>query len=290
MTVRATARARAITLGRASARRWGTVSASRRALPDFLVVGGQRCGTTSMFKTLLEHPSVVGPPMHKGIHFFDTVDYARGLDWYRGQFPLRATMERRAKGAGGRAITGESSPYYGVHPLAASRIAAALPDVKLLLLIRDPVERAFSAHTHETARGYEDQPFVKALDLESERTTGERERILADPAYESFSLRHHAYTERGQYVEQVERLTGIFGKDRVHVVDADKVFVEPMPVMTEVFDHLGLARRSELVFRQHNARPRSPMAEDVRERLQTHFRPYDEKLVEVLGWVPRWMD
>ncbi len=289
MTSKAQARTRAVRLGRAGARSWGTASSRLRVLPDFLIVGGQRCGTTSMFKTLLQHPAVVGPLMHKGIHYFDTADYARGVDWYRGQFPLRQTIQRRTSARGEPALTGESSPYYGVHPLAAERIATDLPDVRLLLLIRDPVERAFSAHTHESARGYEHEPFARALELETERTRGERERILADPTYESFSLRHHAYAERGQYVEQFERLVSIFGTERLHVVDSDRVFEDPAPVMTGVFEFLGLSQPSTLEFRQHNARPRSPMPEPLRTRLKEHFSSYDDLLVDALGWTPRWM-
>ncbi len=241
-----------------------------------------------MFKTLTQHPAILPPAMHKGIHFFD-MQYDRGLDWYRGQFPLAATRTLTSRRAGATAITGESSPYYGFHPLAVDRIAHDLPEVKVVLLVRDPVERALSAHTHETARGFETEPFERALDLEAERTSGERERMIEDPGYLSFSLQHHAYAERGQYVEQVERLVGALGDQRVLVVDSHRLFGGSAEAMAEVFGFLGVAPAPGLTFGQHNARPRAPMPGPWRERLEEHFGPYDRRLAALLGWTPQWM-
>ncbi len=92
-------------------------------LPGFLIVGAQRCGTTSMYRALSEHPAVRKAVLHKGVHYFD-MNYDHGLAWYRAHFPLRAGAGARG-GAG--AVTFESSPYYMFHPLAAQRIAADLP-------------------------------------------------------------------------------------------------------------------------------------------------------------------
>ena len=89
-------------------------------------------------------------------------------------------------------------------------MAHHLPDVKILAMLRDPVERAFSAYKHELARGFETEPFDKALELEDERLEGEVERMLADSDYQSFSHRHHAYLRRGHYAEQLNRLRSSF--------------------------------------------------------------------------------
>src|SRR5215470_4416040 len=151
--------------GRRSRRTLGRWTSSGRMLPTFLIIGAQRCGTTSLFKAIAEHPAVVPPTFHKGVHYFD-INYPRGIDWYQGHFPTRFAGRRATAGLDVPPATGESSPYYLHHPAAPARIAAALPDVKLIALLRDPVERAFSAYKHEVARGFEDQPFERALDLE----------------------------------------------------------------------------------------------------------------------------
>jgi len=268
----------------------GRATAAARMRPAFLIVGAQRCGTTSMFKNLRQHPAVVAPALHKGIHYFDK-NYQRGPGWYRGHFPLKATAARLARGAAAGAdavITGESSPYYMFHPLAAGRIAADLPDVRLVVLLRDPVERAISAYTHEKARGFETETFERALELEPERIAGERDRMLADPGYDSVHLQHNAYLTRGQYIEQLEQLEQLFGRDRIHVVDSHDFFERPAPTYAGVLQFLGLPAFDGAVFDQHNARPRSPMPGDLAARLDAHFRPYDERLQAWLGRAPGW--
>ena len=89
------------------------------------------------------------------------------------------------------------------HPLAAGRIGRDLPGVKVLVLLRDPVERAYSAYKHEFARGFETETFERALELEDARVQPELERMIADPTYQSDSYRHHSYRRRGQYAEQL---------------------------------------------------------------------------------------
>jgi hypothetical protein len=174
-------------------------------LPGFLIVGAQRCGTTSFYRALSQHPAILKAVLHKGVHYFDT-NYDRGMGWYRAHFPLKANARRVHRVTGTTPLTFESSPYYMFHPLAAERIARDLPGVKVVILVRDPVERAYSAHAHESARGFETEPFERALELEHERLRGETERIIAQPSYVSLSHQHHAYRARGKYCEQLSRL------------------------------------------------------------------------------------
>jgi len=258
-----------------------------RILPSFLIVGAQRCGTTSMSRTLGEHPAVFGAVLHEEVHFFD-VSYRRGMSWYRGHFPLLAGARRASRAAAVEPVSFESSPYYMFHPLAPERIARDLPGVRLLVLLRDPVERAYSGHAHEVAHGFEAEPFDLALELEAARLEGQAERIEADPGYFSYSHQHHSYIARGQYVEQLERLERHFGRERVHVVDSGDFFTDPEKVYDGVLDFLGLPNRGYPAFKRRNARPRSPMSASVRARLEEHFRPYDERLAAWLGYEPSW--
>lgn len=265
----------------------GRLTQSGRMLPAFLIVGAQRCGTTSMYRTLSQHPAVLKAVLHKGVHYFDT-GYGRGLPWYRSHFPLHAQARQVQRTTGISPLTFESSPYYLFHPLAAQRFTRDLPGVKVLVLVRDPVERAYSAHTHELARGYETEPFERALELETDRVEGEAAKIIADPAYQSHSLQHHAYLRRGHYVDQLERLESVVGRDRIHVVDSDDFFTDPEPVHAAVLDFLGLPTLGTTEFERHNARPRSPMDETLRARLHEHFEPYDRRLAEWWGRTPAW--
>jgi len=261
------------------------LTAPLRLTPDFLIVGAQRCGTTSLFKTLMQHPDVARPFLRKGVHYFDT-SYDRGPSWYRGHFPLRASS--RARRRGGHVITGESSPYYMFHPRAPHRIGSDLPGVRLLVLLRDPVERAYSAHAHELAKGFESLPFQQALDAEPGRLRGERERMLAEDGYQSDAYQHNAYLTRGQYVDQLVDLERVVGRERLLVLDSGDFFSVPEQVFAQVLAFLDLAPHSTIDYEQHNARSRSPMPDSLRQRLEDHFAPYDERLAQWWGHIPSW--
>jgi hypothetical protein len=256
----------------------GLITSPARMLPGFLIAGAQRCGTTSMYRCLSEHPGIRKAVLHKGVHYFD-MNYDRGLRWYRAHFPLRGRAA---------AVTFESSPYYLFHPTAADRIARDLPEVKILVLVRDPVERAYSAHAHELARGFETAPFDQALELEAERLRGEPERMVADPGYLSYSHQHHAYRARGRYAEQLERITQVIEPGRIHVIDSGAFFADPEPVYNGVLDFLGLRKSGYPEFERHNSRPRAAMPGALRARLEEHFQPFDEQLVKWLGRTPSW--
>lgn len=263
----------------------GRLTAERRMLPTFLICGGQRAGTTSMFRTLEQHPNVIAPPLRKGIHYFD-LEPTRSIAWYRSHFPSNAASARVARRTGRPAVTGESSPYYGWHPLAADRIAAALPGVKLIVLVRDPVERAYSAHAHELARGFETEPFETALALEDSRLAGADSVLAAGgvvPAHQ-----HLAYLSRGRYWLQLERLAKAVGRDHVHVVDSGEFFERPEPTFAAVLEFLDLPMTGQFAFDRHNARGRSSLDPGLRAELGSRFLADDEKLVPWLGAVPSW--
>jgi hypothetical protein len=265
---------------------WGRLTSRWRLRPSFLIVGAQRAGTTTLYRVLSEHPQVARPTVTKGTGYFD-LKYDRGPAWYRGQFPLawRARLKH-----GPDVVTFESSGYYLYHPMAVSRIARDLPEVKVVVLVREPVERAYSAHRHEEARGYETEPFEVALDLEEERIAGEVDRIVADPSYVSFHHRHHSYLARSRYSEQIERYLELLGPDRVAVVDAGSFFENPAAEFDRLRSWLGLsAWRPERV-EQWNAQQRSPMPPELRERLSRYFEPYDARLAEQMGRTPSWRE
>ena len=265
----------------------GRATSGARVLPELLICGGQRCGTTSMYKALVQQPTIFRPIWRKGVHYFD-VGYDHDVDWYRSHFPLETQLTRAAKRHQTRALSFESSPYYLFHPLAADRIAADLPDARLIVLVRDPVERAYSAHAHEFARGYETLGFEAALEAEAQRIDGEVERLRADPSYRSHAHRHQAYRSRGEYATQLERIATLFGRDRIKVVDSHRFFSEPESEFADVLSWLGVKPSGATVFDKHNARPRPAMAESLRSQLEEHFEPHDHALETWLGRAPSW--
>lgn len=265
----------------------GRLDPRQHELPTFLIAGAQRCGTTSLFRALTAHPAVM-ESSRREVHYFD-LNYDRGPQWYRSHFPSHAAADRRSTAVAEPVQIGESSPYYLFHPAVPQRIARDLPAAKIVVLIRDPVERAVSAHRHEVQHGYEREPLGRALELEAARTEGEPERLLADPAARSYAWQHYAYIARGKYVEQLVRLCDAVDRPRVMVVDAHDFFVDPMPVFTKVLAFLGLSAGKPRSFDRHNAAPRLPVDDQVRERLSEEFEGSDRALATFLGWTPSWM-
>lgn len=226
-----------------SASRWAARPTARwRVTPDFLIVGAQRAGTTTLYRLLQEHPAVRFPRLTKSVHWFD-VDYHRPLSWYRSGFALRRTVDRQAEAAGEPVQVGEAAPYYGFHPFAPARIAEQLPDVRLVMILRDPVTRAWSQFHHERARGWETlADFTAALEAEPARLA-DAEAVLAHRPGHHLAHQHNSYVARGLYKEQIERLWAAVGRDQVLVLYNEDLDRDPGPVVDRLHDFLGLSRR-----------------------------------------------
>lgn len=275
-------------MGRSAAVALGRATAAMRAEPTFLVVGAQRAGTTSLFRALLEHPHVLRPIMHKGVNYFD-VNFHRSWSWYLGHFPLEASTRRsRPPGQPGAAVF-EASGYYMFHPHAPGRIAEHLPEVRIVAMVRDPVQRAYSAYKHELARGFEAETFERALELEDARVEPELARMLADPTYYSSTYRHLAYRRRGRYAEQLQRFADLLGRDRVHVIESERFFAQPAAEFVPLLDFLQVPRHLPSSFERHNARPGAPMPPAAEAQLREYFRPHDSALTDFLGRPPSWV-
>lgn len=193
--------------------------------PDFLIIGGQRCGTASLFDALMAHPQVTAPPRRE-IHYFD-LRYWRGRRWYHSQF-------RREPGQ----VSGESSPYYLFHPRVPARVAADLPEVRVIALLRDPIERAWSHHQLNLRTGRDDLPFLDALEAESGRMAD-----LAPPRWPRRRQPHrdYSYAARGHYRPQLDRWRDAIGDEAMLVLRSTELFDDPVGTHDRVLDHLGLA-------------------------------------------------
>jgi hypothetical protein len=266
----------------------GQLSAGLRTPPTFVVVGAQRCGTTSLFRALLSHPNILRPVMHKGVNYFD-VNWEKPWSWYLGHFPLAASARRKAAPGHTGAGVFEASGYYMFHPHAPKRMSDALPEVKIVAMVRDPVERAYSAYKHEFARGFETETFERAIALEESRITPELRRMVSDPHYQSAAYRHQAYRARGHYAEQLQVFVDLLGRDRVHVIESERFFAEPLPVYCDLLDFLGEPVIAPETFGVFNARPGKPLAPALEAELRAHFAPHDQALAQLLGRSPAWM-
>jgi hypothetical protein len=278
--------------GRAAVRRWAVATAGRRVTPDFLVAGAKRGGTTSLWNWLQQHPGVL--PMFPAVqqikspHYFD-IHWTRGERWYRSHFPTRAAVDRAERRLGYRPVVGEASPYYMFHPLAPERVAATIPAAKVIMLLRDPVDRAYSNFRERRGSDAEDlASFVEALDAEEPRLAGEVERILRDPGYYSYHHDNHTYLARGRYDEQVRRWLQHHDRERLFIARSEDMYDDPAAFFARVEDFLGLPHCDTIRFDHHHKLPSRGWEEAVRQRLISYYEPHNEALFETLGERFEW--
>jgi hypothetical protein len=203
---------------------------TNKKLPDFVIIGAQRCGTTSLYNSVTRHPSIL-PATRKEIHYFD-LNFKKGIEWYQSQFP------DQKEGT----ITGEASPYYIFHPLVPKRMHDLLQDIKIIILLRNPISRVISHYLHEKITLMtETLPFPEAIRNEESRLSGEESRILQEKDYYSFAHQHYSYLARGRYAEQIDRWVELFDRKQIMIVKSEEMFSNPNKVVGQILQFLGLS-------------------------------------------------
>lgn len=249
--------------------------------PDFIIIGAQKCGTTSLYAYLCQHPQVK-PAAKKEVRYFDR-KFEHGPEWYRGHFPPVKPFPG--------ILTGEASPSYIFHPLAASRMKAECPKVKLIVLLRNPVDRAYSHYHHSVRLGRTTLSFEDSIDREAALLHGERERFTRDETYKSDKYWFFSYLSRGRYLEQLRIWMDVFPRESFLILRSEDFFADPAHLMQDVFQWLGLPAHQLQEYRKVNIRgyrPYNPMAPAMRERLVEYFRTWNLELYDFLNLDMAW--
>lgn len=257
------------------------LTSSIRVLPDFLIPGTQKGGTTSLYAYLSAHPAVA-PALAKEIHFFD-YNFGRGEAWYRAHFP---TYWERVRGR--FRLTGEASPYYLFYPHAAWRAAQCVPHAKLIVLLRNPVERAYSHYQHQVRLGLETLAFAQAIDQEAARLIGEYEELLNDDEYYSFNYQNYSYCARGMYADQLTRWFRYFPREQFLILRSEDFYANQSAQFARVLDFLHAPRWEPTFFRVENDGEYAPMPPELRARLVEFFAPHNARLYELLNVDFEW--
>ncbi len=241
--------------------------------PDFLIIGAQKCGTSSLLYYLSQHPQIAVPDK-KEIHFFDK-NYQMGTDWYENQFSRKSEAAK---------ITGEATPYYLFHPHVPQRVALHYPEIKIIVLLRNPVDRAYSHFWMIKNRGQENlSTFEAAIEAEAERIEPELAKMLTNPKYRSMAHQHYSYLSRGKYFEQLQNWFPYFPIFNFCFIKTENLKAKPMLELERLHSFLGIRfiAPDDLSFQRTGEYP--PMSTETRRMLNNYFYPHNEKLKTILA-------
>ena len=261
---------------------------SSHVLPDFLIIGAARSGTTSLYEYLVQHPSII-PGTGKEVYFFDK-EFAKGVNWYRSFFPTKTNKSKLEKKLQTKCITGEATPRYLHHPHTPKRVFELIPNVKLIVLMRNPIDRAYSHYQMEVGSGNEELSFEEAVEQEEDRILGDMKKMEKNENFYSVKFYRKSYLTRGKYAEQIKRWFEYFPRDQFLFLKSEDLYSDPSKIYHKVLEFLELPKFDLDSFKAHRMRKYSAISDDTRKKLSDYFKPHNEQLYQLLGKNFGWND
>jgi hypothetical protein len=264
------------------------MAAQLHVKPDFLVVGGGRCGSSALIRLIRTHPNVMKDPPGE-LRFFD---HAGSFAAYRREFPYRWQVWARELAGARPTISGEKTPSYLLHKLAPQRVRRKLPQVRLIALLREPAARAVSTWNLTRHHGTEARSFEQALADElgadwRRDPEAAGERVLRADREGRYAFR--SYVRRGLYLPQLQRWHAQFPKEQLLILETEQFFRDTAGTMAEVHAFLGIpARPASPMGPRRRAYQLEPVDESILRDLRALFRPQNERLADYLGRQFSW--
>lgn len=247
--------------------------------PDFLLIGAQKGGTSSVFLNMMQHPNII-PPLHKEIFFFNEF-YDKGMGWYRNRFAPVSVKRKQEATLGQKCITGEATITYLCDEIVPGRVKKHYPDMRLMVVLRNPVLRAHSHFKHAIRIKNENRDFLTAVQTELARLD---KGILEHDDPNVPYLENTQYIVRGRYAPQLENWFKHFPREQLLVLRSEDFFEQPGEVFKQINDHMGIQQWQPETFEAINIAPnKAPFGEEERLLLADYFRPYNKQLNELMG-------
>ena len=259
------------------------MTAFMRVLPDFIIIGSMKCGTTSLYYDICEHPCTL-VAAYDEIGFFDS-NFHLGINWYRSMFPRKKQIEdiRRKEGA---AITGEDTPFYFWKPIAAKRIQKLLPNIKLITILRNPIDRAYSEY-QDLVSSESNSPSFETF-IENEINTRRKDSsLITEENFEIFNQKN-SYLLKGIYVDQLKIWAGLFPKEQIFTLSTENLNSEPITALESVFQYLNLPDYKIKNIQRQKQKKYAPMKPQTRKSLIEFFKPHNERLFKFIGKKFEW--
>ena len=261
-----------------------TVAPSRLlGSPHFMLIGAQKTGTSSLYSWMTKHPDVLAA-RSKELHYFNRHIESKPLDAYLQGFPLQPTISALSTIRRRPVVTGEATPAYLFHPLVPQRVHRHFPDARLIVILREPAERARSHYWMKVNRGTETLSFEQAIASEQDRIRPELEKIGRGES-PGAALQRWSYLARGHYAEQLERWLSFFRREQLLILQFEQLVEDPAQVYTKALTHLGIDPDIAPMPALQARRVGSKQEPDpnTTKWLKEHFRESNERLNALAG-------
>ena len=265
-------------------------NAAERTLPQFLIIGSQKGGTTSLYAYLCQHPDIKAA-FNKEIHYFD-YGFVQGEQWYRAHFPKHKALDPDSQ-KGPRTITGEATPCYMQHPFAARRIRELLPDVKLIAILRNPIDRAFSHYKMMSVRkDFERLSFEEAIEAEPDRLAADLAELQRNEFARAEFHQRASYISRGFYYEQLLQFDDYYKSGQLLVLSSEDLFANPQAAFDQTLEYLGLRPFNLQDCTPQNQGQGAYYADQIKtetlQKLTELYNSHNEKLYDYIGRDMNW--
>lgn len=253
------------------------LSSGARPLPDFIQIGAQKGGSSALYKFICAHPDVVRAFV-KEPHYFSGKFHEKTLSWYKAQFPIKSTGQ----------LVGEASPSYCTHPLAPKRIKELIPDVKLLFIVRNPVDRAVSNYFHSKRYGSEELEIADAFKRPLADFESEYQKMATEDGYHSSTYNRFGYLHKGLYAYHLKKWYEYFSPEQLLIVENNDLQTRPKDVYAEVCSFLGLKQWMPEAFNKHNVGKTKEIPESIKTELSAFFREHNQEFFNLIGKTYKW--
>ena len=233
-------------------------------VPNFIIIGCQRCGTTSLYTYLAQHPQIL-TPIKKEMDFFSW-HFDRGIDWYLAHFPPMPPGEPF--------LTGEASPSYFDSRETPERLYSLFPEAKLIVLLRNPVDRAISQFYRLTGLNWEARSLDRVISDEIERLNQNPEYIIGEEPGN--------YLARGRYIEFIKNWRTFFPPEQLLILKSEDFYAGAAATLKQVLEFLDLPEYQLSEYQNANPGSYPPVNQSIRDWLRDYFRPYNQQLEEYL--------
>tara|TARA_Y100000996_G_C22480279_1_gene625872 strand:+ start:217 stop:1059 length:843 start_codon:yes stop_codon:yes gene_type:complete len=253
------------------------ITAASRVLPDFIIIGTVRSGSTSLYHNICEHPSVI-EAAYDEIGFFDS-NYHLGESWYRSMFPTQKMMDNIRKNTG-HSITGEDTPFYFWKEEVIKKILKLIPKIKLISIFRNPVDRAYSNYQLGIRTKTEKLTFEEAI--EEEIST------LEKFSFRECIERKRSYLAKSLYENQIHGWLDGFPKNQIHFLSTEEMQSNPQGSLQRIFEFLNISDYNIKNPRKQKSFDYEDMNIETRKKLLEFFEPHNQKFFDSIKMKFEW--